>query len=151
MKKVFIIIGGILLMFAIILGVTTCGILHVADEYIKEKEPEVRQYVQMTEADQNAYVEKNMDEIFMSISKEIKPDDKELDQAKLEQMKNDPELRDAGIRLGRSILASFAMGSENISKELNADDKAKYQAEADDLEPRIDAYGNALKKYQKEK
>lgn len=151
MRKVFIIIGGILLMFAIILGVTTCGILHVADEYIKEKEPEVRQYVQMTETEQNSYVEKNMDELFMSISKEIKPDDKDIDQAKLEEMKNDPELRAAGIKLGRSILASFAMGSENISKELSAEDKTKYQAEADSLETRIDDYGKVMKKYQKEK
>ena len=151
MRKVLMIIGGIVLMFAIILGVTTCGILHVADEYIKEREPEVHQYVQMTETDQNAYVEKNMDELFMSISNEIKPDDENIDQAKLKEMENDPELRAAGIKLGRSILANFAMGSENISKELSDDDKKKYQAEADTLEACIDDYGKVMKKYEKAK
>lgn len=149
MKKVFVIIGGIVLMIAIILGVTTCGILHVADEYIKEKEPEIRQYVQMNVTEQNTYIEKHMDEIFMSVSKEIKPEDKDIDKETLEKKKNDPELREAGIQLGRSLMASFAMGSENISKELSADDKTKYQTEADDLEPRIEAYGNIMKKYEK--
>ena len=151
MKKVLIIIGGIVLLFAIILGVTTCGVLHVADEWAKEKEPEVRKYIQMTQAEQNAYIEKHIDELFMSISNEIKPEDDELDKEKLNQMKNDPELRDAGIQLGRSLLASFAMGSENISKELSADDKNKYQAEVDDLETRIKAYSDIMKKYEKAK
>lgn len=149
MKKVFMIIGGIVLIFAIILGVTTCGVLHVADEWAKEKEPEVRQYMQLNETEQNVYIEKHMDEIFMSISKEIKPDDMKLDQAKLEQMKTDPELRDACIKLGRSLLATFVMGSENLSNELSVDDKTKYQAEADDLEKRLEIYGNIMKKYEK--
>ena len=149
MKKVFMIIGGIVLVFAIILGVTTCGVLHVADEWSKEKEPEVRQYLQMTEADQNVYIEKHMDELFMSISDDIKPDDEDIDKETLDKMKNDPELRDAGIKLGRSLIATFAMNSENLSKELNADDKTKYKAEADDLDSRIETYGNIMKKYEK--
>ena len=151
MKKVFMVIGGIVLIFAIILGVTTCGVLHVADEWAKEKEPEVQKYLQLTEAEQNVYIEKHMDEIFMSISKEIKPDDKEFDKEKWEQMKTDPELRDAGIKLGRSLLATFVMGSENLSKELSADDKTKYQAEADELETRLEIYSNIMEKYEKPK
>ena len=151
MKKVLMIIGGIVLLFAIVLGVTTCGVLHVADEWAKEKEPEVRKYLQMTEAEQNVYIEKHMDEIFMSISKDIKPDDKELDKEKWEQIKNDPELRDAGIKLGRSLLATFAMGSENLSNELSADDKTKYQMEADELENRLETYNNIMGKYDKAK
>ena len=88
MKKVLVIIGCIVLLFAIILGVTTCGVLKIADDWAKEREPEVRQYLQMNEAEQNAYIEKHMDELFMGISNEIKPEDKELDKEKLSQIKN---------------------------------------------------------------
>ena len=150
MKK-FLLIGGILgLMVLIVLGVTMCGVMKVANDWVKEKEPELRQYVQMTEVEQNDYVEKHMDELFRRVEeyaeghRENAPKDQREKWAEFEK---DPEAKAAAIQLGRSIVAALIMASEPITAELSADDKAKYENEANDTEQRTEAYTKFMKKY----
>ena len=146
-KKILAIVGAIVIVAFVVLGVTTCGIMKVADEALKEREPQLRQYVQMTEADQNVYVEKNMDELFAGISREIKPDNAEIDKEKFAQMEKDPAVRAAGIQLGRSLVATFIISSDAILKDLSDADKSKFQAEADELEKRLETHSQLVNTY----
>ena len=150
LRKILAIIGAIVLVAIVVLGITTCGVMKVADDWVKEKEPEMRQYVQMSEAEQNAYVEKHMDELFRRIdvySKEHSAESTPEEREAWKKFENDPEAKAAGLQLGRSLVAALIMASENITKELSAEDKAKYEAEANDLEARTDAYTKIADKY----
>ena len=140
------IIGALVLVAIVVLGVTMCGVKQVADEKLKEKEPQLRQYVQMTEVDQNTYVEKNMNELFTTIIGELK-DDKEISKENLQKLESDPEAKEAGIQLGRSIVAMLIISSDNIVKDLIPADKDKYTKESDELSNRLDAYHVFLRKY----
>ena len=145
-KKILMIIGALVLICIVVLGVTMCGVKQVADEKLKEKEPQLRQYVQMTEVDQNTYVEKNMNELFTTIIGELK-DDKEISKENLQKLESDPEAKAAGIQLGRSIVAMLIISSDNIVKDLIPADKDKYTKESDELSNRLDAYHVFLRKY----
>ena len=146
-KKILAVIGAIVIVAFVVLGVTTCGIMKVADEALKEREPQLRQYVQMTEEEQNAYVEKNMDELFAGISREIKPDDTKIDKEKLAEMEKDPAVRAAGIQLGRSLVATFIISSDAILKDLSDEDKSKFQAESAEMEKRLEAHSKLVNAY----
>ena len=145
-KKILMIVGALVLVAIVVLGVTMCGVKQVADEKLKEKEPQLRQYVQMTEVDQNTYVEKNMNELFTTIIGELK-DDKEISKENLQKLESDPEAKEAGIQLGRSIVAMLIISSDNIVKDLIPADKDKYTKESDELSNRLDAYHVFLRKY----
>lgn len=145
-KKILLILGALVLIGIVVFGVTMCGVKQVAEEKLKEKEPQLRQYVQMTEVDQNAYVEKNMNELFTTIIGELK-NENELSKEKMQRLEADPEAKAAGIQLGRSIVAMFIISSDNIVKDLSPADKEKYTKESDDLSNRLDAYNVFLKKY----
>ena len=149
-KKILLILAALVIVGIVVFGVTMCGVKQVADEKLKEKEPQLRQYVQMTEVDQNAYVEKNMNDLFTSIIGEFK-DDAQLSKEKFQKLEADPEAKAAGIQLGRSIVAMFVISSENIVKDLSPADKDKYQQESDELSNRLDAYHVFLKKYDLDK
>jgi len=141
-KKIFAILGAIFIVAIVVLGVTTCGIMKVADEALKEREPQLREYVKMTEEQQNEYVSKNMDDIIASVAAEAKTDSAEDQKARknFEEMKTDPEYRAACLKLGRSIMAMLVISSEPILADMSAEDKAKYQAESDQLEANMDAF-----------
>ena len=145
-KKILMIIGALVLVAIVVLGVTMCGVKQVADEKLKEKEPQLRQYVQMTEVDQNTYVEKNMNELFTTIIGELK-DDKEISKENLQKLESDPEAKEAGIQLGRSIVAMLIISSDNIVKDLIPADKDKYTKESDELSNRLETYRGFMKKY----
>ncbi len=145
-KKILMIIGALVLVGIVVLGVTMCGVKQVAEEKLKEKEPELRRYVQMTEVDQNAYVEKNMNELFNTIIGEFK-EDQEISKENLKNLEEDPEAKAAGIQLGRSIVAMFVISSENIVKDLSPADKDKYTKESEDLNNRLDTYHGFIKKH----
>lgn len=149
-KKILAIIGAIVIVAIVVLGITTCGVMKVADDWVKEKEPEMRQYVQMNEAEQNAYVENHIDELFRRVDvyaekhpEEETPEDREI----WKKFESDPEAKAAGLQLGRSLVATIIMSSENIIKELSAEDKTKYENESNELGTRTDAYMKILEKY----
>lgn len=149
-KKILVILGILAFVGIVTLGVTTCGVMKIADDWLKEKEPELRQYVQMTEEEQNSYVEKNLDELLRRIEVYAKnnkenstPEEREV----WKKIENDPEVKAAGLQLGRSFVAMFIISSENITKDLSVEDKEKYENEANELEKRTDVYTKALEKY----
>lgn len=150
MRKVFLIVGILAIMVFVVLGVTMCGVMKVADEWVKEKEPELRQYVQMTEIEQNEYVEKHKDELFRRVEEYVEAHQENASKEvreKWAEFEKDPEAKAAGIQLGRSIVAALIMASEPIIKELSADDNAKYEKEASETEDRTEIYKKLLEKY----
>lgn len=145
-KKILMIVGALVLVAIVVLGVTMCGVKQVAEEKLKEKEPELRQYVQMTEVDQNTYVEKNMKELFTTIIGEL-AEEQEVPKENLKNLESDPEAKAASLQLGRSIVAMLIISSDNIVKDLSPADKDKYTKESDELSNRLDAYHVFLRKY----
>ena len=140
MLKKFLIAVGILAVLGII-GIVFVG--NKIDSALKAKEPEFRQYLTMTVEEQNAYVEKNIDSFLQMMMQ--KADEK--GQAAFDKIKNEPEIHEAAINFGRSIVAGFIMASEPIVKDMAEDVKAQIKAEADEIESRGDKYTKLLEKY----
>ena len=149
-KKILVILGILAFVGIVTVGVTTCGILKLTGDWVKEKEPELRQYVQMTEEEQNSYIEKNTDELFRKIDVYAEKNKDDLTAEEKESWKkfeSDPEAKAASLQLGRSLVAGLIMSSENIVKELSAEDKEKYEKESELLSERTEIYKNLLEKY----
>lgn len=149
-KKILAIIGAIVIVGIIVLGVTTCGVMKIADNWAKEKEPEMREYIKMSVEDQNAYVEKNMNELFtkLNIYGEKHPEDFTAeDKENLQKAENAPDAKAAGIQLGRALVAMFIVSYDPILNELSDEEKAKYEKEAEEVDARTDAYLKILDKY----
>ena len=131
----------------VIFAVLGYGTYKVADETLKEHEPQLRQYLQMDEATQNKYVLENIGEVLsnlkIDIDKDGKPEDKETIK-RLMELNTQPEIERALIDVGRSTLASFIMLSEPIVKDMSADVKAKYEKEVDEFEARVDKYSKLV-------
>ena len=139
----------------ILLGIAVLGVIGVAvlgygtykfaDEALKEHEPQLRQYMQMDAAAQNKYILDNAQEIFakVDLDKDGKPEDKEQWEL-MKQLNQKPEIQSAMIEVGRSVYAGTIMFSDSIVKDMSADVKAKYQAEADQFEARMDKYTKLL-------
>ena len=160
LKKILMVIGvlAILGVIAVVGGTYYFG-NKIASE-IEKREPEFRQYVTMTTEEQNAYVLKNVDEIFISTleffgeSGANSAEVKEL----LNEMDRDPEILQAKINWGRAMVATFIIDNENIRKDLSAENLQKFQAEKDEFEVRqleykklTEAYKLKLKQNQTEK
>lgn len=131
---VLLIVGGALMIY---------GTYKVANEVLKEQEPMLRQYVQMTEEEQNKYILEHADEIITKAAANAKPEEK-ADVELVEATKNDPAVKKALVDLGRALLAVAIMHSEPIVNDINDDLKAKFQQEEDDLTNRLEKYSTAL-------
>lgn len=95
---------------------------------LKEKEPELRQYIAMTVEEQNNYVAANIDKLMENfLSGEGKFD--------YQKMKQDPELNAALINYGRSMVSTFIVTSQ-FYRELDTDTQAKIKSESDQREIR---------------
>ncbi|MBR6713602.1 MAG: hypothetical protein IKI76_11510 [Selenomonadaceae bacterium] len=141
-KKVLLVI---LVILAIIGAFTIYGSYKVVDNAIQAKEPQLRQYVQMDEAAQNKYLIDNYLEIMdgVDINKDGTPEEKaELEL--LKQVNTAPDVKQALIEMCRSLMATAVLMSDNVTNELSASDKAKYQQERSQLETRLDKYGKLL-------
>lgn len=144
LKKLLIAIG-ILAVLGIV-GVVFLG--NKIDSKLKEKEPEFRQYLAMTTEEQNAYIAKHLDEFFSFISdSNSTSEEAQKDKAALQQMQSDPSAVQAGIEMGRSLIATLILSNEDILKDLSAAVHEKLQAEADQLDSRTDKYNEYLEKY----
>ena len=142
LKKILL---GVLILGVVVVALMGYGTYKVADEVLKEKEPQLRQYVQMDEAAQNKYIADNVTELLAGIDldKDGKPEEKEQLE-RLKQANTNPEIQQALVDLGRSFMASAALMSEAVSNDLSADAKAKYQKESEQFETRLDKYGKLL-------
>lgn len=120
------------------------GTYKAADEFVKDNEPQLRQYVQMDEAAQNAYVLAHADEIISQASAEAtEPEDKKSADF-LMKVKDDPAVQKAATDLGRAIMAAAVLHSDSIMKDLNTQLKEKFQKEKDNLSDRLEKYADAL-------
>ena len=139
-----------ILLAVVILGVIAAAILgygtyKVADDLIKQKEPQLRQYMQMDRAAQDKYISDNVAELLAGIdlNKDGKPEDKEqLEHFK--QANTNPEIKQALTDVGRSFLSTVILTSDSLTKDMSADVKASYQKESDQLEARLDHYSKLL-------
>ncbi len=142
LKKILLVV---LVLLAIIGAFTIYGSYQVVDNAIKAKEPQMRQYVQMDEAAQNKYIVDNYIEIMdgVDINKDGTPEEKaELEL--LKQVNTAPDVRQALVEMGRSLMATAVLMSDNVTNELSAEDKAKYQQERSQLETRLEKYGKLV-------
>ena len=121
------------------------GTYKVVDDTLKEKEPQLRQYVQMDEAAQNKFILDNYSALLAGIDldKDGKPEDKEQLEL-LKKTNTNPEIQQALSDLGRSFMAATILLSDPITKDMSADVKAKYQKESDEFEARLDKYTKLL-------
>ena len=142
LKKILI---GLVIFGAIFVAFMGYGTYKVADEFLKEKEPQLRQYIQLDEAAQNKYILDNVNELFMKVDldKDGKPEDKE-NLERLMKLNAQPEIQAAFVNVARSIMAGAILYSDPIVKDMSADVKAKYQKEADEFEARADKYSNLV-------
>jgi len=141
-KKILLVV---LVLLAIIGAFTIYGSYKVVDNAIKLKEPQMRQYVQMDEAAQNKYIVDNYVEIMdgVDINKDGTPEQKaELEL--LKQVNTAPDVRKALVEMGRSLMATAVLMSDNVTNELSADDKAKYKQERDQLTARLEKYSDLI-------
>ncbi|MBR4382400.1 MAG: hypothetical protein IKP64_02460, partial [Selenomonadaceae bacterium] len=120
------------------------GTYKVADEVVKEKEPQLRQYIQLDETAQNKFVMEHADELIKDILKQqVKPEDKE-DAELFRAAQKYPEVQQALLKFGRSFFAKAIVHSDAIVKDLSADAKAKYQSEADKFTENFKAYAETI-------
>ena len=141
-KKILL---GVIILGAIAVGVMGYGTYKIADEALKEKEPQLRQYLQLDEAAQNKYILEHVDELLANadIDKDGKPEDKEKI-ARLKELNKQPEIQQALADFGRSFMATAITLSDPIVKDMSADVKAKYEQEAEQMEARLDKYGKLI-------
>ena len=141
-KKILL---GVVILGVIAFAILGYGTYKVADEALKEREPQLRQYIQLDEAAQDKYILANVDELFAKIDldKDGKPEDKEK-LARLKELNSQPEIQKALIDAGKSLMAVAIMLSEPIVNDLTPELKAKYQTESDELEKRVEKYSKLI-------
>ena len=127
--------GGALMMY---------GTYKAADDFVAKNEPQLRQYAQMTEAEQDTYVIEHADEILLQAEANAKPEDR-ADTELLIKIKDDPAVQKALADLGRAIMAVAILHSETVAQDLNDTLKAKFEAEKSQLKSRLEKYGEELK------
>lgn len=120
------------------------GTYKAADEFVKNNEPQLRQYAQMNETEQDAYVLKNADDLLAQAAVNAKPEEK-TDVNLLQAIKDDPAVQKATTELGRAIMAAAILHSENLAQDLNAQLKEKFEQEKSQLKDRLENYGEVLK------
>ena len=142
LKKILI---GVVILGAILVALLGYGTYKVADETLKEHEPQLREYLQLDEAAQNKYILDNFNKLLsdVDLDKDGKPEDKEKIQ-RLMKLNEQPEIQKAFIDVGRSVLAGLIMFSDPIVKDMSADIKAKYEKESSEFEARADKYSKLV-------
>ena len=141
-KKILL---GVVILGAIAVAFVGYGTYKVADEALKEKEPQLRQYLTLDETAQNKYILENVDELLakVDLDKDGKPEEKEQLE-RIKQLNATPEFQKALVEMVRSFMATAVLMSDSISKDLPDDTKDKYQKESDQLEARLDKYSKML-------
>lgn len=144
LKKVLIAVGILAVVGVIVVGVAGYGIFSTVQTKFEEHKPELRQYITMTVDEQNAYVEKNLDYILDAVVKDA-TDDKQ--KQLYEKIKAAPDAKAAGIELGRAILATAILSSDELTENLKDEVKSKFEKESESLNTRLDKYKSILENY----
>ena len=140
LKKILLTIVAILIAGG---ALVIYGTYKATDEIIKEQEPQLRQYVQMSDADKNEYILTHAEELITQAAANAKPDERE-DMELVDKTKNDPAVQKALIDLGRALMAKAIMHSDALVNEMSDSVKAKFKAESDDLTGALERYGDVL-------
>lgn len=141
-KKILL---GVVVLGVIAFAVLGYGTYKVADQILKEQEPQLRQYMQLNEEQQNNYIVEHAKELLLKLdlNKDGKPEDKE--QIELFIKANDnPEVKAALTDVGRSLMATAIIASDAIVKDMTPDIKAKYDNESNEFEARFDKYSKLV-------
>ena len=164
LKKVLLIVMTVFITGGAIMAYGTYKLLGVTvNEMIRRQEPQFVQYMQMNEADQSKFIIDNSDDIlttvfFMRWTGTDKDDfvldsnDKFVDiiaeeEATVKLMndtKDDPAVQKAFVEFGRSCVAKLIMHSDAITNNMDADTKAKYQKESDEINIHFEQYCKVL-------
>lgn len=140
LKKILI---AVLILGVIVVAFIGYSTYKLANEALKEQEPMLRQYMQMSMSEQNEYIITHAKEIIAQSLEKATPEDKAaLELA--EKTKDDPTVQRALVNFGRSFMAALIMHSDAIVKDMIDDVKSDYQIEADALKANADAYDQAL-------
>ena len=119
------------------------GTYKAANEVLQEQEPQLRQYMQMSDAEKNDYILKHAAELIASAAADATPEERE-DMELMERTKDDPAVQKALIDLGRALMAKAIMHSDALVNEMNETLKAKYKSESDNLTTALEKYGDVL-------
>ena len=144
MRKVLIGVGILIVVGMVIISLMGYEFFKVVNDKFDEHKPELRQYITMTVDEQNSYVEKNLDNIMSWL---VKNADTEDNQVNFEKIKSSPDAKAAGIELGRAMIATAILSSDDLAADLKADMKEKFQKEADELQARMDTWTKITDKY----
>ncbi len=140
-KKVVI---GIVVAGVVGLGVFTYGIVKFSTSAMEKLEPEMKQYVKMTHEEQDKYVMDNMEDLLFQF--------KEYDtEGRLDLIKTDPAVRQAGLEVGRSLCASVIVDTDSIASGLTPEEREKYKQEAAETDRRNDKFAKEMDRAMKEK
>ena len=132
-KKILL---GVVILGLIAFAIIGYGTYKVADEALKEREPQLRQYLELDAAAQDILSTADLD-------KDGKTEDKETIE-RLKELNTQPEIQNALIQFGRSVIATGIMLSEPIVNDMTPEVKEKYQKEVDELETRLDKYSKLI-------
>ncbi len=148
-KKILMVIGALTIIGVIVLVGGTYYVGNKITGELEKREPEFRQYVTMTTEEQNAYVSKNVDAFYNLISSLAGESDEELAefQTVMKQLDSDPEIFQAKVNWGRSIVATFILANENITKDLSADVLQKLQDEKNEKDTNYLEYKKLINEY----
>ena len=148
-KKILMVIGALTIIGVIVLVGGTYYVGNKITGELEKREPEFRQYVIMTTEEQNAYVSKNVDAFYNLISSLAGESDEELAefQTVMKQLDSDPEIFQAKVNWGRSIVATFILANENIRKDLSADVLKKLQEEKNAKDTNYLEYKKLINEY----
>ena len=149
LKKILMVIGALTIIGVIVLVGGTYYVGNNITDELEKREPEFRQYVIMTTEEQNAYVSKNVDAFYNLISSLAGESDEELAefQTVMKQLDSDPEIFQAKVNWGRSIVATFILANENITKDLSADVLQKLQDEKNEKDAHYLEYKKLINEY----
>ena len=148
-KKILMVIGALTIIGVIVLVGGTYYVGNKITGELEKREPEFRQYITMTTEEQNAYVSKNVDAFYNLISSLAGESDEELAefQTVMKQLDSDPEIFQAKVNWGRSIVATFILANENITKDLSADVLQKLQDEKNEKDAHYLEYKKLINEY----
>ena len=143
------VIGALTIIGVIVLVGGTYYVGNKITGELEKREPEFRQYITMTTEEQNAYVSKNVDAFYNLISSLAGESDEELAefQTVMKQLDSDPEIFQAKVNWGRSIVATFILANENITKDLSADVLQKLQDEKNEKDTNYLEYKKLINEY----
>ncbi len=143
-KKIAIGVGILCVIGALFIGLMGFGLVLGVDSVLAKNEPQLRQYMQMDRTAQDAYILENIAKLASEDANQ-KPENKEM----WEMVQKDPAASKASIAFGRSLYALAILHSDAIVADMDAETKAKYQQEADQLSDNTEKFSKEMERFEK--